>query len=180
MACCETFDCMCIPCTAVHRGGSGWHQGAPRCFHLTASCRLRAACQGPSVCRMPRPVSMPLLTQHIQPQCMTSLHHQQVPEDTQPAAALATMLAWLAALPAPLLPASAARGAERVLPLVFEAEAWLSDALPPADWAAFRHIISAWPLLCLCLLARAVCRWLVMGWRLIELGQGVNGSLWGC
>ena len=71
----------------------------------------------------------------------------QVPEATAPAEGLAAMLAWLAALPAPLLPASAARGAERCLPLVFEAEAWLSEALPPAEWAVFRLVISTSALL---------------------------------
>lgn len=51
------------------------------------------------------------------------------------------MLAWLVALPSPLLPVSAARGAERCLPLVSEAELWLSEALAPAEWAVFKLVI---------------------------------------
>ncbi|KAK9792500.1 hypothetical protein WJX73_010349 [Symbiochloris irregularis] len=64
-----------------------------------------------------------------------------VPEGTTAAQGLATLLAWLAALPSPLLPPTAARGAERSLPLAFEAEALLSEAMPPADWAVFRFVI---------------------------------------
>ena len=69
-----------------------------------------------------------------------------MPEGATAAAGLATLLAWLAALPNPLVPPTAARGAERSLPLAFEAEALLSEAMPPTDWAVFRFVICERPL----------------------------------
>ena len=66
--------------------------------------------------------------------------HAQVPSDTALADALCVVVAWLAALPSPLLPAQAARGAESVTSLP-GAEALLADSASPASWAIFRHLL---------------------------------------
>ena len=65
----------------------------------------------------------------------------QVPADTSPAEALATLVAWVAALPSPLLPASAARVAEQGSASPVAAEELLADVLSPPAWATLRLML---------------------------------------
>ncbi|KAK9840841.1 hypothetical protein WJX81_008338 [Elliptochloris bilobata] len=65
---------------------------------------------------------------------------EQVPEGTTAQSAAATLLAFFAALPWPLMPPAAMQVCEVCVPSASAAASLLADALSPAEWAVFRHV----------------------------------------
>ena len=64
-----------------------------------------------------------------------------MPSEATPVEALATLVAWVAALPTPLLPVSAARVAEQGGASLVAAEELLADVLTPPAWAILRYLL---------------------------------------
>ena len=72
----------------------------------------------------------------------------KVPADAAPAEAVAVLVAWVAALPSPLLPASAARIAEQGGASLVAAEELLADVLAPPAWAILRYLLRECSITC--------------------------------
>lgn len=67
---------------------------------------------------------------------------QQIPPQTSPHDVAATLLAFFASLPVPLLPEAAAQVCDVCVPDPSAAASLLADALGPVEWAAFKHVTS--------------------------------------